>query len=392
MLKISSWIKTLLREYYRKAPLKLPRDYILREFAFQHLDKDIYIRHLSFYSLDELRKYIDQNIPRHAYFSSAKYANPASKDMKEKDWLGSDLVFDIDADHIPSCSIIEYRFCPKCGYVVQSTDNQSECPYCKSKLKDLDIITKECIDVAKEQCLNLIEVIESDLGLREYEIAFSGNRGFHVLVYLPDKYARISSEARREIVEYLKAELVNIDSLSVKEVRKRYKRVVTVPPRVVDGGIRRRFAKAVLNEVNDVEIRQFILGKTDQISLPKLRTEMHTINKALQDTLDRVKIYIDEKVTIDTSRLIRIANSVNGKSGLIAKALDKQKLYEFEINEDLSPFSEYDFIVRFLVSIPRIPLLGEEIKFKRGDVVKIDGFRATILAFKDIVEVLNVKR
>ena len=47
----------------------------------------------------------------------AYYENP-DFDMDKKGWIGADLVFDIDADHIPtSCNKIHDEFrCVKCGF------------------------------------------------------------------------------------------------------------------------------------------------------------------------------------------------------------------------------------------------------------------------------------
>jgi DNA primase small subunit len=47
----------------------------------------------------------------------AYYENP-DFDMDKKSWIGSDLVFDIDADHIPTtCNKIHDEFsCVKCGF------------------------------------------------------------------------------------------------------------------------------------------------------------------------------------------------------------------------------------------------------------------------------------
>ncbi|MEM4848934.1 MAG: hypothetical protein QXM55_04790, partial [Ignisphaera sp.] len=87
--------------------------------------------------------------------------------MDEKKWLGSDLVFDIDANDILECvesgKTIQIRFCKKCRYTVSKQDIKT-CPNCGLELARFDHIDKYCIDMAKNQALKLVDILRNDFG------------------------------------------------------------------------------------------------------------------------------------------------------------------------------------------------------------------------------------
>jgi len=58
-------------------------------------------RHKAFVSVAEMQEYVQAMVPAHVYHSAAYYQHPGAPTMKEKNWEGADLIFDIDADHLP---------------------------------------------------------------------------------------------------------------------------------------------------------------------------------------------------------------------------------------------------------------------------------------------------
>ena len=98
-----------LQDYYMTAELHEPTFFKNREFGF--VKKSLitptnpggWRRHKKFENIDSLRAYLIQLQPDHVYFSSAKYEDPSAYpiDEKHKGWMGSDLIFDIDDDHLP---------------------------------------------------------------------------------------------------------------------------------------------------------------------------------------------------------------------------------------------------------------------------------------------------
>ncbi|GAA5419118.1 DNA primase small subunit PriS [Sulfurisphaera tokodaii] len=186
-------IKILFSEYYEKAELDLPNDMELREFAYQPFDSETYVRHLSFSSPQELRQYILQNVPLHLYYSSARYQLPSAKEMDEKGWLGSDLLFDLDADEI--CEVKVRRFCPQDGYETLASNCNGEPPI------EYAEITTECIMKVFEKALLIRDILKEDFGLNA-RIFFSGNRGFHLRVTCYEDCALLDPDDRKEIAEY----------------------------------------------------------------------------------------------------------------------------------------------------------------------------------------------
>ncbi|MDO9096888.1 MAG: DNA primase small subunit PriS [Candidatus Methanoperedens sp.] len=92
--------------------------------------------------------------------------------MKEKQWQGADLIFDLDADHLP-----------------QEVRGRSY---------------KEMLDAVKKETGKLLDFLFDDFGFSEdkVSIVFSGGRGYHIHVRDP-KVLALESAERREIVDYL---------------------------------------------------------------------------------------------------------------------------------------------------------------------------------------------
>ena len=87
--------------------------------------------------------------------------------MVDKGWMGADLIFDLDVDHLPGVS---------------------------------DTVFPKMIELGQEQAWRLwSEFLEPDFGLRELyvQITFSGHRGFHIHVRDP-AYLHLDSTARRQ--------------------------------------------------------------------------------------------------------------------------------------------------------------------------------------------------
>ncbi len=147
------------------APLYEPYDFASREFGFRMNSEELMTRHKAFSSIQKLRTYLIETAPDHVYYSSSRYSNPAAYPMEDKKrgWLGSDLVFDIDYDHL---------------------------------------IKKPTLKEARRQADKLLVILEDQLGFRDMIFADSGSRGYHVHVH--DKCVqKLDNAERREIVDFL---------------------------------------------------------------------------------------------------------------------------------------------------------------------------------------------
>ena len=95
-------LKNFFHKYYSNntVNIEIPKLIANREFGYVPFDGKM-IRHLSLKSHEELIDFLIRESPLAVYMSNAYY-NFATKPMMNKDWLACDLVFDTDADAIPT--------------------------------------------------------------------------------------------------------------------------------------------------------------------------------------------------------------------------------------------------------------------------------------------------
>jgi DNA primase small subunit len=167
------WARGCFRTYYGTAVLEAPKALARREFAlFPFTTESMMRRHTAFPTLDAFRGYLRREAPRHAYYSSAYYERPDHPKMADKEWLGADLIFDLDADHLRDAAGRDYA---------------GQLDLVKAKVRDL-------ID----------DFLRRDFGIDpgELQLVFSGGRGYHVHVQ-SEAFAQLGSPERREIVDYI---------------------------------------------------------------------------------------------------------------------------------------------------------------------------------------------
>lgn len=325
------FVRELFSHYYRVAPLKLPEDLGSREFAFQTLDSDIYVRHMSFSSEGEVRAYLVINAPKQSYYSTAKYSNPVASDYSEAGWQGSELMFDIDADKLPGCR-------------TQTLGEKAE------------VVSEECIEIAKDALKKLLYILQEHMGFSETELMvyFSGNRGFHVVVAPEDfEWLSLGSLHRLELVDYITARGLDLNRLVRLTDRKNF---LAAPPSIRDGGWRSLIARFSANKISDEDVKSLAIA-------------------------------VDPLVTQDISRLIRIPNSLNGKTGLVASLIKLSEIDDFKPCDSLSPFEGYA-VIRPKISFDG-SLFGKKISLSRDIVSKVDMGTALYLTLNDLATVIK---
>lgn len=303
------------KEYYLKNIIKLPKDFKRREFAFIPFESSQFVmkRHISFDSEEEFRNYVVEELPAHVYYSSAYYEKPNEEKMENKGWIGADLIFDIDADHLP--------------------------------LKNNSIA--KALERAKIEVKKLIKILKTDFGVKELEIFFSGNRGYHVHVF-DDDFRYLEAPERREIIDYL---TINNPQL---------------------------FEKTRSFESNaEIRIKKFLSKKG--VSERNIRKE-----KFIRSAIDTLKVYIDAPVTADVKRLIRMPGTIHGKSGLrVAKV---EEIESFDPFRDAIAFSEEKVRVRILKRV-KMEMGGYELNFFPGDTAEIPEFSAIYLLCRGMAKI-----
>ncbi len=373
-----SLLASLFRSYYRRRPLRLPSDYARREFALQPWGLDTYIRHVEVLRVDDLYKLIDSRPPRHIYYSSARYESPGARDMDAKGWVSSDIVFDIDADHLPGCS----------GAVRVTGDGV-----------DAVFTPDSCIEEAGFEALKLYDVLVYELGLEKTRISieFSGHRGFHVTVYLSDddEWALMGQAERRELVNYVKAldadlewaEKPVIETRRGRRVRRKkltpFVPVASMPD--VRGRVARIAARIALLKHGDHSCYEFFMH-----GRPVARGQVRgceRVDELLEEAKAMIGVEVDEQVTVDTKRLIRIPYSLHGGTGLPVQPLKPDELPGFRPGPWLSPFQGLGPMkVRAVVDTPVITVLGRTMRLRKGDVFKLPAPHAVYLLCKGVAE------
>jgi DNA primase small subunit len=168
-----AWARERFARYYRGAAVDPPPRLARREFAsFPFATETMMRRHAALRSPEELREFLAREVPRHIYSSSAYYRRPAEPTMAAKEWLGADLIFDLDADHLRGAEALTYP---------------------------------EQLRLVKRRLLALVDdFLLGDFGVdpTTTTFAFSGGRGYHVHVR-DERFLPLTSPERRELVDYV---------------------------------------------------------------------------------------------------------------------------------------------------------------------------------------------
>lgn len=352
------------------------------------------IRHLSFNDEAELKAFVVDRPPAHMYYSSAYYEHPQDTNMNRKSWIGADLVFDIDADHIPTdCKINHDKWiCLDCKTSGRGFPPEA-CTNCgRKRLETTTWVCDECLRVAKNEIFKLLEdylIPDFGLTLREVEICFSGHRGYHLHI-TPEVFRQLTNDGRREIADYVRGVGLNQELQGFRILKNNEP---LVGPDLKDSGWRGRIAKALyayieqcnpeqLEEaIGSAKIAKKICDDKQEILEKMSRTPswwgglkpegVQRFNKIAAASIKDVVCHIDERVTIDIKRLMRYPNSLHGKSGLKAVRVTYNDLKKFDPLNDAIAFKTGAVKV-YVKDIPRIRIGEKEIgPLKEGIEVEV---------------------
>ncbi len=167
------WARQQFAHYYDNASIAPPHRLARREFAaFPFTTETMMRRHATLRTPEEFVRFLRRETPRHVYYSSAYYRRPAEPTMSAKEWLGADLIFDLDSDHLRGAESLDYA-----GQ----------------------------IELVKTRLIALVDdFLLGDFGIDSdsTSFVFSGGRGYHVHVR-DDRFLPLSSPERRELVDYI---------------------------------------------------------------------------------------------------------------------------------------------------------------------------------------------
>jgi len=375
----------MFSRHYKEEALFMPDRFSKREFGFMFFDRDFVMRHLSFPTRAALKKYLVEQVPSHVYYSCAYYEKPDAPTMVEKKWLGADLIFDLDADHVEGAKALPYD---------------------------------KMLEKVKEEVTRLLdEFLLGDLGFKEEDlsIVFSGGRGYHIHINNP-RVLRLSSHERREIVDYVTGTGLDIDWVfppTSFETGRFMDRIDTAQkrkmPGLEDGGWRGRIRKGVdklIEELDgldkttglarlhglvseaDIEIGKKTLeglyddlfaGKGGSRGIDRMRSEdtfeIFSEKRHTDAFLSIVEVMVkgnmkgetDEPVTSDVKRLIRLPSSLHGKTGFEVVPMTREGLDSFNPFDDAVPKAFSEKPVRIVCDKPvQVDMKGNHYSLDQG--------------------------
>ena len=393
-------------EYYQDPSMSVPAVSTpeQREFGYLMFKERFMVRHRRFSSMTSLRATLADTVPSDVYHSCAYYENP-DFDMDKKGWIGSDLVFDIDADHIPTiCNKIHDEFrCVKCGFEGKGITPEV-CPCCEATKFETKIWACDlCIQSARDETAKLLDMLENDFGFSQDElhVFFSGHRGYHVHVET-EAIRSLDAMARKEIVDYVTGLGINILDKEARE--KRGKRSSAKKFSLHNFGWNKRLKRGMqdfllnatkndlravglknkaLLDNKDIIIRRAINdGRWESINGVSIQTWL----KLAEHIRENQSSKIDTVVTTDIHRLIRMNGTLHGKTGLKKVEFPAKNLQDFDPFTGAVAFKKSKAKV-LVFDAPEFKLSGETLGPYKNQTVELPTAAAVMLICKRRAEV-----
>ncbi|MFC4552839.1 MULTISPECIES: DNA primase small subunit PriS [Halorussus] len=364
-----AYLRGRFRDHYRRTDPTPPPDPEAREWGYIPWTSGptTMVRHQSLLELGEVSDFLQRERPRHVYFSAGRYDDPGADDMDSKGWRNSDLVFDLDADHLPG--------------VDPEGDSYAE-------------MLADC----KDELRKLLSFLEDDFGFEDLTVVFSGGRGYHVHVR-DEGVLHLDRDERREIVDYVLGSGVELDQLADSELvdGMGLKNPVEKRRLQTDGGWGARAHRRAMafvdellamDEEDALERLQEFEGfgpKKSATMLGAARDRYEALENGnlevggsagrdvferfLTVALEAEAAAIDEPVTTDTHRLIRLPGSLHGGTALEVCHVARDELDDFDPLVDAVPETFVGHDVTVEVSEPGVVELNDEtFTVPEGDV------------------------
>lgn len=393
--KTIQWLQAEFGAWYERNPPPLPDRFTRREFGWilfpERPGTPPFIRHRGFDSAEHFHAQVVRAAPHSLYYSTAYYRRPAEAKMADKQWLGAELIFDLDADHL------------------------EEAEAAKAAGREMPLPEQLALVKTKFKTL-LDEFLFGDFGLTDKDvwITFSGGRGYHAHV-TEERLLQLDAKARREVVDYVTGKVptekgTDKPDLSAFITRRgkgvdgkgKFAKVTwaeTLAPSTApgwSGRLTRTLVKELRTNVLEAErkaAKQWLLAidgigpksatdfleKLDEPMLERIAGGYIDQGQVVKRICHRVlagssipmaKGETDEPVTADTKRLIRLPGSLHGKSGLKVVVLQRDDLDAFDPFRDATAFGLDPVKI-----VPRndneVTLAGERVAVKKGEATEV---------------------
>jgi DNA primase small subunit len=385
-----------------------PASLAQRELGFLLFKERIMLRHRVFARINDLRLFLGETVPSDVYRSCAYYENPEAE-MDKKGWLGADLVFDIDADHIPTpCNKIHDKWtCNKCGFSGKGITPEA-CPVCEGQKFDTQTWACDlCLESAKYETTKLIDMLSADFGFsdKELHVFFSGHRGYHVHVE-SEAVRTLDAMARKEIVDYVTGLGLAVFDREAKgrSPRRRRSRGFSLHDYGWNRRLKLGLSNFILNATKEdlanagVKRNSAVILRNKELILKRCIEEgrwssvkgvsVGTWRKLVEYVKDLESSKIDTVVTTDTHRLIRMNGTLHGKTGLKKIEFSIKRLEDFDPFEEAVAFKEGAVKV-FVSEVPEFRLGGSVFGPYRNQTVEVPTAAAVLLICKGRAEVAS---
>ncbi len=420
----TDYLKRIFQVYYKDKRSFLPKinSFENREFGFIPWNQQIMIRHYNFDNIRNLNNYLIRDGPRHVYSSATLYINPYKTPMDNKGYLGCDFIIDIDVDHFdtPCKEDHDLWYCKDCGKEGKGMPPK-KCPTCnKSKFKRLSWICDHCLNIAKNEIIKLIKnFLIPDFGYEEKDfiIAFSGHRGYHLKVE-DDRMRQLSSESRREIVDYLTGHNISFEILGLRKFSQNIygflKENIGWPQKIllkledilknsspielenllIKFGLKKNIRKSFMNSKDDF-LETISKSQRNLWIIPNF--SLDTWKTFLSGVVKEIGAEIDQPVSIDVHRLIRYPGSLHGKTGFKVQELTFRELETYNpLNQSNGALDPVVFRSKNLhkleiieKKVPFISIKGEKFgPYNQGEKIEVPHHIAVFLLCKGVAKTL----
>ena len=352
------------------------------------------LRHQSFSKMEDVRSFLLQRPTHSCFYSTAYWKRPFEAKMADKQWLGADLIFDLDGDHLPGVSDRDFP---------------------------------GMLELIQEQAWTLwSDFLEPEFGFKEdhLHVTFSGHRGFH-LHYRDPTLVHLDSDARRELVAHIRGEGVDVAGrfgmyrdTDARGWSRRVRDGVATTVETLQGITSGETTKDDIARLHDgVQRRRAHEGRTSgPHSVAAIRKLAETLSdprraeRLLEGNFnvlkDGPKILFadlvatdasivlgaagetDEVVTIDTRRQIRWPTSLHGKCGMRVSTLPLSRLNPEQpgaydaLSEAVVFGRDVDRRMEMTVDDAVFGLHGRRIEASSGDVVEVSEAEEVFLSLK----------
>ncbi|UCE16520.1 MAG: hypothetical protein JSV12_02600, partial [Candidatus Bathyarchaeota archaeon] len=264
-----------------------------------------------------------------------------------------------------------------------------------------------CLESAKTETIKLIDILTRDFGFssKEMSVSFSWHLGYHLHVESREVQARVSM-ARKEIVDYIMGIGLETSFHGLDERREMKSRVL-VGPSLDDSGWKGRIAQgtyeflltATQEELEKIRLKKKVIDTLTQHKETILESwkekgpwgvikgvDAASWRKIAQRGVDMQSAKIDTVVTTDTHRLIRLTNTLHGKTGLKKMEVPITDIERFDPFKSAIAFKEGTVTV--LVSdAPEFRLGDQTYKPRKNQQVELPTAAALLLVCKGRAEV-----